>query len=95
MNKEGGEFSFLRRPTRAVIESKSHTIYMQTDPDNYTCLEDGAAGRWIDPVPCSGFNELFIVDITDDEVKSFIDYNGDIRFDRVLEWTLPMFGVNN
>ena len=62
-----------------------------TDDGNSRC----AAGRWIYPVPYSGGNELFIVDITDDEVKSFIDENGDIRFDRVLEWTLPTFVENN
>ena len=68
---------------------------MRTDTDDWTCLEDGAARRWIDSVPYSSGNELFTVDITDDGVKSFIDDNGDIRFDRVLEWTLPTFGENN
>ena len=46
-------------------------------------------------MPYSGGNELFIIDITYDEVKSFIDDIGDIRFDIVLEWTLSKFGENN
>ena len=89
LNAEGEEFRFPPEPICAVIES--HTIYMRTDPDNWTCLEDGAAGRWIDTVPYNGGNELFTVYITYDEVKSFIDDNGNIRFDRVLEWKLPIF----
>ena len=46
-------------------------------------------------MPYSGGNKLFSADITYDEVKSFIDDNVDIHFDRVLEWTLPTFGDNN
>ena len=56
-NAEGEEFRFPRRLICDVIESKIHTIYMQTDPKNWTCLEDGAAGRWIDPISYSGGNE--------------------------------------
>ena len=66
-NAEGEEFCFPLRSIHAVIES--HKIYMHTDPDNWTCLEDGAADQWIDPGPYSGGNELFTVDITYDEVK--------------------------
>ena len=68
---------------------------MRTNPNNWTCLEDGVAGRWIYPVPYSGGNKLFTADITYDEVKSFIDDNVDIHLDRVLEWTFPTFGDNN
>lgn len=92
-NEELEEFLFLRCPIFTVIEI--HTMYMRTYPNYWTCLEDGTAGWWIYPVPYSGGNELFTVDITDGEVKSFIVDNGNIRFDRVLEWTLPMFGENN
>ena len=94
-NAEGEEFCFPCRPIRAVIKSECHTIYIRTNPENWTCQESGAALLWIYPVLYSGGNELFTVDITDGEVKSFIVDNGNIRFDRVLEWTLPMFGVNN
>ena len=70
-------------------------MYMRTDPDHWTCLEDGAAGQCIYTVPYSGGNELFTVDIAYDEVKSFIDDNDNIRFDRLLEWKLPRFVENN
>ena len=42
LNSEGEDFRFLCRPIRAVI--KIHTIYMRTDPDNWTYLEYRAEG---------------------------------------------------
>ena len=65
---------------------------MRTDPVDWTCLQDGDTGRWIDPVPYTGEHEDFIPNITDDMVDQFKDANGDIRYDKVLEWTLPRFG---
>ncbi|KAL7525563.1 hypothetical protein ACHAXR_001059 [Thalassiosira sp. AJA248-18] len=47
------------------------------------------------PIPFTGSNEEFSVDITEEEVASLMDANGDIRFKTVLEWTLPTFGHDN
>ena len=75
-------------------EEEAHVRYMLTDPVDWTCVDDGS-GRWIDPVPYTGGNEHFTVDITDEEVVSFKDRTGDIAFNKVLEWTLPRFGRRN
>ena len=47
-------------------EVEDFNVYMRTDPVDWTCLEDGDAGRWINLVPFTGKNELFTVNITDD-----------------------------
>ena len=48
-------------------------------------------------LPFTGNNgkEEFLVIIDDATVNGFKDVNGDIRYDKVLEWTLPTFGENN
>ena len=66
--------------------------YVRTNPEDWTCLKNGAAGRVADPIPFTGESEEFSVDITDEEAKKLIDDNGDVGFERVLEYTLPRFG---
>ena len=75
----------------ASVESKeTHTIYTHTDPDNWMCLEKGASRCDIDPVPYTGEENEFSVDVTEEEVcDKLTDDNGDIRFYKVLEWCLP------
>ena len=63
-------------------EEEEHVRYIQTDPVDWTCVADGS-GRLIDPVPYAGDNEEFTVNVTDEEVESFKDRNGDIRFNKV------------
>ena len=70
-------------------------IYEHTDPSNLTCLKDGAPGHTVDPIPYTGESKEFSVKITDDEVKELMDKHGDIRYHKMLEWTLPRFGENN
>ena len=55
--------------TVASDKSEEHTIYTCTDPDDWTCLKNGARGRTIEPVPFTGKQEEFSVDITDEEVR--------------------------
>ena len=67
-------------------------MYQRTDPIDWTCLKDGAPGRHIDPIPYTGESEEFAVKISDDEVKELMDEDDNIRFHKVLEWTMPRFG---
>ena len=53
------------------------------------------AGRVIDPIPWEGGDEEFSVKITDGELESLRDEKGEIKFERVLQWSLPRFGDNN
>ena len=69
-----------------------HNVYRRTDPSNWVMLKNGARGRTIDPIPYTGEREDFTVKITQDKVKELMDEHGDIRFHKVLEWTLPRFG---
>ena len=56
---------------------ENHTIYTCTDPDVCTCLENGDAGRDIDPVPCTGEQEEFVIDVTEEEIcDKLADENG-------------------
>ena len=45
----------------------------------------------IDPKPWLGGDEEFSVNITDDELQSLKDERGEIRFEKVLQWSLPTF----
>ena len=79
--------------TSVESDDEDHTIYTRTDPGDWTCLENGAAGRDIDPVPFTGEQEEFAVDVTEEEIRDkLMDEHGDIRFYKVLEWCLPRFG---
>ena len=40
----------------------------------------------------SGDNELFTVNISEEELEGLKDSNGDIRFPQVFEWLLPTYG---
>ena len=76
-------------------EIKSQTIYTRTDPSDWTCYKNGEAGRTVDPIPFTGDDEEFKVDITDEQAAKLMEDNGDIRFYKVLEWCLPRFREND
>jgi hypothetical protein len=59
--------------------------WSQVDDD-----EDG--GRSIHPIEWTGGDEEFSVNITDAEIDSLKDENGEIRYEKVFEWALPRFG---
>eukprot|EP00956_Cyclotella_meneghiniana_P001712 scaffold1870_cov73-Cyclotella_meneghiniana.AAC.3 len=50
--------------------------------------------RTIQPLPFTGTADLFTPNITDVELESLKDANGDIRFESVFELCLPRFGDN-
>ena len=47
------------------------------------------------PVPYTGSATDFLVKISTAELTTLKDDYGDIRFHKVLEWTLPTFGEDN
>ena len=49
-------------------------------------------GRLIDLVEWTGGTEEFTVNITDEEVEKLKDAIGEIRFEKVVQWCLPLFG---
>ena len=64
-----------------------------TNLDDWMCLENGAAGSHISPVPYTNEQEEFSVGVTEEEVcDKLTDDNGDMHFYKVLEWCLPRFG---
>eukprot|EP00957_Ditylum_brightwellii_P015766 1188070-Ditylum_brightwellii.AAC.1 len=70
---------------------------MRTDAVDWTCIEegDGQEGQWADPSKYTGTHDLFSSIITNNEINNFTDSSGDIRFDKILEYTLPLFGEDD
>ena len=52
------------------------------------------AGRIINPIPWEGDDEECSVKIKDGELESLRDEKGEIKFEKVLQWSLPRFGDN-
>jgi hypothetical protein len=55
-------------------------------------IHDDNNGRTIDPIEWTGGEEEFSVNITDEEVKTLMDYSNKFRYEKVFEWCLPRFG---
>ena len=54
------------------------------------CIVKGK-GRKVDPVPIVGESEEYKVKVTDEELADLMDDYGDIRYYKVLLWSLPQF----
>ena len=67
--------------------------YVRTDTEDWKKInvEDGDTGRKIDPIPWEEDQEDFSVKLTDEELQSMKNEDGEIRFEHVLRWTLPTF----
>ena len=68
-----------------------------TDVKDWKQINDGSrmTRRHIDPIPytpCDGDGEFFDVKIPEEDLKDLYDENGDIRYHKVHEWSLPRFG---
>jgi hypothetical protein len=66
---------------------------------NQVSTEDGdgdgnGIGRPINPIECT-VDEDFSVMITDEEVEQLKDENGEIRYEKVFQWCLPLFGEDD
>jgi hypothetical protein len=76
-----------------AIESEDGTLYSLIPTEEWTRVNiEGDDGRSIKPIEWTGGNEEFSVKITDEEVKTLMDDNKEIRYEKVFEWCLPRFG---
>ncbi|KAL7525437.1 hypothetical protein ACHAXR_001005, partial [Thalassiosira sp. AJA248-18] len=71
---------------------QNDTIYKRTDPSEWKRIGGRSRARTIEPIPFTGDNTNFTINITDDELKRLKDNSGDIRFESVFDWLLPTFG---
>ena len=80
------------------IDADNGIQYTRTPTSKWTKVEfeegDDEGGRTIDPIEWTGEKEE-PVNITDEELNSLRDVNGEIRFEKVFEWILPRFGVDD
>ena len=97
MRGDGGEaigITTRSRTTtaRGLEETSTETRrYYKTDIDDWARVT-GGRGRAVDPIPWTGGDEEFSVKITDEELESLKDERGEIRFEKLLQWSLPRFG---
>ncbi|KAL7536120.1 hypothetical protein ACHAXR_006945 [Thalassiosira sp. AJA248-18] len=76
-------------------DEQNNTIYSRTDPSEWKKIGGRTRAHTIEPIPFTGDNEKFTINITDDELKCLKDASGDIRFESVFEWLLPTFGEDD
>ncbi|KAL7527968.1 hypothetical protein ACHAXR_007787 [Thalassiosira sp. AJA248-18] len=74
---------------------QNNTIYTRTDPSEWKRIGGRSRAHIIEPIPFTGDNKIFTINITDDELKGLKDNSGDIRFEKVFEWLLPTFGEDD
>ena len=67
-------------------------MFKMTKPGDWAKVNAANPGRPIDPIPFTELNEFFGVNMTDAEMESMKDKNGDIRYNKFFEWMLPTFG---
>jgi hypothetical protein len=48
-------------------------------------------GQRIKPVPYTGVNEFFEMNMSERGMEGMKDVNGDIRYNKIFEWMLPTF----
>jgi len=68
------------RRRRIAAATPGATQYKITEPGHWTKISAAHPGRLIEPVPYTGGNEFFGVNMTDAEIERMKDENGDIRY---------------
>jgi hypothetical protein len=98
-NKEHSTFNQYQLPYHPVlvgddaIESENGTLYSLTPTEEWTRVNyDDNNGCTIDLIQRTDGDEEFSVKITDEEVKTLMDDDKEIRYEKVFEWCLPQFG---
>jgi hypothetical protein len=98
-NKQHSTFNRYQIPSKLVlegddeIETEDGTLYSLTPIDKWSRVNNDEDGRRsIEPIELTGGDEEFSVKITDAEINSLKDENGEIRYEKVFEWALPRFG---
>jgi hypothetical protein len=80
-----------KRRGRSAKTTPGPGQYTMTEPAHWTKISAENPGRPIEPVPYTGVNEFFGVNMTDAEFERMKDGNGDIRYNKNFEWMLPKF----
>ena len=73
-------------------DTEEPNIYTRTDPSEWEYCGKLGKGRIIKPIPYTGVDELFSINITEEELESLKDSVGNIQFHKIAEWGLPRFG---
>ena len=79
----------MRRGRRAAAATPG--AYTMTQPEDWTMINAANPRRPIELVPYTGGNEFYGVNMTYAEMVRMKDENGNIRYNKVFEWMLPMF----
>ena len=77
-----------RRESRAAATPGTATYKMMAR-DDWTKINAENPGRHIEPVPYTGENEFFGVNMSNWKIEQMKDEHGDIRYDKIFEWMLP------
>ena len=77
--------------TKEIKDSNLAKIYKMTRPEYWGMINGTRIGRRIDPILFTGVSKDFEVKISTEELKGLFDAQGDIRYHKVLEWSLPIF----
>jgi hypothetical protein len=98
-NRQSSSFQDFILPHKAIYEGDDQidaggTRYKRSSPEEWTQVQEGG-GRSIDPIPWTGAQEEFSVNITDQEVLQLMDNDKEIRFEKVFQWCLPRYGDND
>ena len=82
-------------PSVLSDEVEWHNVYECIDPIEWNLYKNGEPGRTVQPVLYTGSATYLSVKISTAELTTLKDEYGDIRFHKVLEWTLPTFGEDD
>ena len=82
-------------PSVLSDEVEWHNVYERTYLIDWNLYKSGEPGRTVQLVPYTGSATYFSVKISTAELTTLKDEYGDIRFQKVLEWTLPTFGEDD
>jgi hypothetical protein len=78
-----------RRESRAAATPSTTATYKMTAHVDWTKISAESPGWHIKPIPYTGENEFFGVNMSDWEIEQMKDEHGDIRYDKLFEWMLP------
>jgi hypothetical protein len=76
-------------------EDECTTIFRPTNPDKWIQIWRESDAHEIEPRAYTGTEKYFIHKLSDEVISLLKDTNGDIRFGKVLEGLLPIFGAPN
>jgi hypothetical protein len=98
-DKQASSYQDFVLPVEPIFEGGDEidgggTRYKRSSPEEWTQVQEGG-GRSIDPIPWTGGDEEFSVNITDEEVDQLRDASGEIRYEKVFRYCLPRFGDND